>query len=171
MSDSDKRADRTEYFQGYYRDRKAELSQKRQNSYRTDPAYREKAKQAARDYRARKKKEKAKLRAEGKLPPARQRGPRKPVTVVLKGDRCSAYTVTVTAGRLGRSVDTLNYWTKAGLLPVTPLRSKRGDRLYTEGMILVMQMAIYKRGKVSRKDETFCREIIDGWVDLGVEFS
>jgi DNA-binding transcriptional MerR regulator len=80
-----------------------------------------------------------------------------------------ASTITVAAERIGRSVDTLNHWSKVGLLPVTPLRSPRGDRLYTDGMILVMKMAIMKRGQVSVKDQTFRAEIVSGWRELGVE--
>lgn len=171
MSESAKRKDRTEYFQHYYQERRDDLSVKRHNLYHTDPEYREKAKQAARDYRRRKKEERDRLRAAGELPPARVRGPRKPVKVMVNGNTCLAYTVTLTAERLGRSVDTINYWTKVGLLPITPLRSKRGDRLYTDAMIVVMQMAISRRGKVALRDKTFYEEIRDGWIETGLEIS
>jgi len=165
----DPKKDRTEYFKSYYEDHREELSQKRQDRYRSDPEYRERAKQAAREYRQKKKDEKARLRAEGKLPEIpRAKGPRKPTSVVINGDVHLAYTITIVASRLNRSVNTLNYWTKMGLLPVTPIRSKCGDRLYTDGMILIMQMAILRRGKVSLGDSTFKGEIEAGWQGLGV---
>jgi|GEM_PF-5467474 len=167
-SDDNTKDGRKAYFQDYYLDHKAELSKKRHDKYHTDPSYREKAKAAARDYRRRKKEEREKLRAAGKLPPARPTGPRKPVDVMVNGEMCQAYTVTVTAQRLNRSVDTINYWTKVGLLPMTPIRSKRGDRLFTDSMILIMQMAISRRGKVALRDESFRKEIEDGWMEVGV---
>lgn len=167
MAEKEKK-DRTEYFRNYYEERKAELSQKRHSQYRTDPEYREKAKAAARAYRARKKEEQERLRADGKLPPPRPKGPRNPVDVMINGSRCQVYTVTVVSERLNRSVDTINYWTNVGLLPVTPIRSKRGDRLFTDGMILIMQLAISRRGKVALRDKTFRNEIEDGWREIGV---
>jgi hypothetical protein len=168
MPETAEKKDRKEYFQNYYLDHKQDLSKKRHERYHTDPEYRERAKRAAREYRRRKKEERDRLRAEGKLPPARPKGPRKPTTVMVNGDKCTAYTVTITAQRLNRSVDTINYWTKAGLLPATPIRSKRGDRLYTDAMILVMQMAISRRGKIALRDKTFREEIERGWEDAGV---
>jgi len=168
MAEPTEKKDRKAYFQFYYAERKADLSQKRKDRYQADPEYRERAKEAARAYRRRKKEERERLRASGELPPARPKGPRKPVDVMIRGERCQAYTVTVTAQRLNRSVDTINYWTKVGLLPPTPIRSKRGDRLYTDAMIVVMQTAISRRGKVALKDTAFCQEILDGWREAGV---
>jgi len=160
--------DRKEYFQNYYEEHKTDLSQKRHDRYHSDPEYRERAKAAARAYRQKKKEERERLRASGKLPPARPKGPRKPVSVMVRGETHKAYTVTIAAERLNRSVDTINYWTKVGLLPVTPIRSKRGDRLYTDAMIMVMQMAISRRGKVALHDDSFREEIESGWKEIGV---
>ena len=160
---------RSEYYRTYYEDHRTDLSEKRRDRYQNDPEYREKAKEDARRYRQRKKAEREQLRAEGKLPPARPKGPRKPIEVEVNGSKALAHTITVAADRIGRSVDTLNHWSKVGLLPATPIRSQRGDRLFTDGMILVVRMAVMKRGEVSVKDPTFKEEIEDGWRGLGVE--
>lgn len=160
---------RSEYYRTYYEDHRADLSDKRRTRYETDPEYRENAKEAARRYRQKKKAERDQLRAEGKLPPARPKGPRKPIEVSVNGTKALAHTITVAAERIGRSVDTLNHWSKVGLLPGTPIRSPRGDRLFTDGMILVIRMAVMKRGEVSVKDGTFKAEIENGWRSLGLE--
>ena len=160
---------RSLYYSTYYSERRETLSERRKRRYRDDPEYREKAKANAREYRQKKKAEREQLRAAGKLPPARPRGPRKPVDVKVGGKKLPAYTITVAAERVGRSVDTLNHWSKVGLLPATPIRSRRGDRLFTDGMILIVKMAVMKRGEVSVKDSTFKTEIEDGWRDLGVK--
>ncbi len=144
------------------------MSKKRKGLYGNDPAYRKNAKASAQAYRKKKKEERDKLRAEGKLPPVKPRGPRKPVEVKIGTAKHPAFTVTIVAQRLDRSVHALNYWTRAGLLPLTPLRSARGDRLYTDAMILVIKMAVFKRGEVSRGDTSFRQEIVDGWKDIGI---
>lgn len=162
------RKDRTEYFEEYYARRKVGFSQERKDLYRTDPEYREKVLDASRDYRKRKSAEREKLRAAGKLPPPKPPGPRDPIDVMIEGDKCKAYTITTAAERLKRSTGTLNMWMNVGLLPVTPIRSERGDRLFTDAMLLVVGLAITKRVRISRKDKTFYSDIVDGWARIGV---
>lgn len=48
---------------------------------------------------------------------------------------CKGYTVGILAAVLGRSLQTIRAWTQAGVIPDTPLRSARGDRVYTAEMI------------------------------------
>jgi hypothetical protein len=160
--------DRSDYQREYYLKRKDTLSQERKDKYRSDPSYREKAIAQARRYRREKREERERLRAEGKLPPAKSGGPRKPTEVDIGGRKVLAYTITIAAQRLGKSKSTLNNWTRQGVLPVTPLRTEGGDRLYTEGMIMVMKLAISKRVRISVKDNTFYQEVVDGWRELGV---
>jgi len=163
--------DRKAYFENYYQEKKGELLQRRNERYKSDPEYREKAKERARAWRAKKKQqrdeEREKLRAEGKLENEGKR-PRKPVLVIVGGRTLTAYPMKIVAEKLDRSVGAINYWSKIGLLPHTPIRTKGGNRLYTEGMILVMQMAISRRGRISKTDTTFRDEIIAGWEELGI---
>lgn len=162
---------RNDYYRSYYEGRKDKLSEERRGRYQSDPEYREKAKQSARNYRKQKKAERDQLRASGKLPPSRPKGPRKPVSVSVNGSSVMAHTITVAADRIGVSVNVLNNWSKAGLLPVTPLRSPRGDRLYTADMIFVVRMAFLAREKVSVRDTSFRAEIEVGWRNHGVEIN
>lgn len=165
----DKAKARSEYFAQYYEVNRESLSQKRKEKYENDPEYRERAKQAAKRRRKRLKKEREELRAKGLLPSSdRRTGPREPVEVLIGDSRMLAYTITVAAQKVGRSPDTLNYWAKKGLLPQTPVRSPRGERLYTDGMILIIKSAVMKRGEVSAKDGMFRQEILEGWRQLGL---
>ena len=160
---------RRDYQREYYLQRKEKLSRRRKDRYRSDPEYREKAKAAARQYREERRRQVAHLREIGELPPPiRQRGPRKPVDVEVRGEMVKAYTISTLASRINRSSSAINFWTRAGLLPKTPLRSARGERLYTDGMIEVVKTALDKRSAVREKDKSFAREIRQGWRDLGI---
>jgi len=160
--------DRSQYQRDYYESHRDALSERRQERYRGDPAYRDEAIRRARDYRARKRQERERLREQGLLPPPRTSGPRTPLRVLVNGEQTVAYTVGRVAQDLGRSKNTLNYWTRIGLLPPTPYRSPRGDRLYTEAMVLVLRFALGRRPRVSARDREFTEEVRRGWEGLGI---
>lgn len=161
--------DRSEYQRMYYEGKRDELSERRKQRYREDPEYRENALSQVREYRKRKRSERERLREAGKLPPPHPRGPRAPVRVQLNGVSTIAFTVGRVAIEINRSRDVINYWTRIGLLPQTPFRSPRGDRLYTEGMVFVIRVAINKRNRISASDGSFTNEIRQGWEGLGVQ--
>lgn len=160
---SDKPKDRSEYQRHYYEQHKEELSERRKRKYRDDPEYREKVKCASKRYRA--------LQREGRkktiVDKPRVRKPRKPVVVEVNGSSVLAYTVSTLAIKIGRSVNTVNRWISIGVIPRTPLWSDRGDRLYTDAMILVVKMAVQSRGIVGR-DPNVYSEIESGWRDIGI---
>jgi hypothetical protein len=160
--------DRSEYQKRYYQDNREALSQERKRRYQEDPEHRKAILDRVKAYRNSLRDRRAKLRASGKLPPSHPRGPREPMKVVVNGIGTVAFTVGRMAVELNRSKDVINYWTRIGLLPPTPYRSPRGDRLYTEGMAIVVKIAIGKRGRVSAGDREFTREIRQGWEGLGV---
>ena len=160
--------DRSQYQKQYYEAHRSELSDRRKSRYREDPEYRETILRQVRAYRKEKRAERERRRAAGELPPPRSTGPREPLKVELDGVNTVAYTVSRVAQEIQRSKNTINYWTRVGLLPQTPFRSSRGDRLYTEGMVFVMKLAIGKRSRVSAGDKAFTKEIINGWIALGV---
>lgn len=160
--------DRSGYQRAYYEKNQETLSVERKRRYREDPAYREAILAQVRAYRAKKRKERERLRKEGKIAPAHPGGPRAPLRVTVNGISTIAYTVGRVAIEIRRSKDVLNYWTRIGLLPKTPFYSPRGDRLYTEGMVLVMQVAIGKRSRVASNDRDFTHEIRSGWEGLGI---
>lgn len=160
--------DRSGYQRAYYEKNRDALSEERKRRYREDPAYREAMLAQVRAYRANKRKERERLRKAGLIAPAHPGGPREPLRVTVNGISTIAYTVGRVAIEIRRSKDVINYWTRIGLLPQTPFRSTRGDRLYTEGMVLVMQLAIGKRSRVASNDREFTHEIRSGWEGLGV---
>ena len=118
---SEDKKDRSDYFKTYYEEKKDELSEKKKNRYHSDPEFRERAKEKARQYRKEKREERERLRAEGVLPPPDfTRGPRKPVSVMIMGNVQEAFSITTVCKQIRRSVHTVNYWTKMKLLPETP---------------------------------------------------
>ncbi len=160
--------DRSEYLQAYYKERRDELSAAKKRRYEEDPEYRQRAKEAAQRARIRRKEERRRKIESGEIVPANRSAPRKPETVIVGGEKLTAYTVTIAARMILRSVDTINYWTRIGVFPETPIRSSRGDRLYTDGMILAVKVAVARRGKVASSDSTFKSEIEEAWRELGV---
>lgn len=165
---ADEARDRSEYQREYYQRRREELSQQRKERYQDDKAYRQEILDRVREYRAERRAERDRLRAEGALPLPQPRGPRPPLRVSLNGVMTVAYTVGGMAELLQRSVDVINYWARIGLLPATPYRSPRGDRLYTEGMVMIVKIALNKRGRVAADDREFTREVRQGWEGLGI---
>lgn len=159
--------DRSDYQRDYYERQKEALSLKRKERYRSDPEARRKSIEASRTYRLKKKAERDAKIARGEIPVGHKTGPRKPVLLKVGGKKVNGYTITVLAERLSRSADTVNKWISSGVIPATPFRSKRDDRLYTDGMILVVKLAIQSRGIV-RKDGGARDEIIKGWHNLGI---
>ena len=159
--------DRSEYQKEYYEKNKSELAERRRDRYAEDPTKRKKAIEASRKYRREKAKERERLRAQGVLPPARRVGPRKPDRIKVGGTECDAYTITTLALRIGRSVDTVNNWINKGKVPKTPFRSKRGDRLYTDAMILVVKRAIQSEGILGKNSGAYDK-IYVGWIEIGV---
>jgi len=160
--------DRSDYQRAYYEKNRDKLSEERKRRYREDPEYRDTMLAQVRAYRAKKRKERERQRKAGLIAPAHPGGPRAPLRVTVGGVSTIAYTVGRVAIEIRRSKDVINYWTRIGLLPQTPFRSPRGDRLYTEGMVLVMQVAIGKRSRVSSNDREFTHEIRSGWEGLGI---
>lgn len=151
-------------YQDWYAENKDTVAERRRQRYQSDPDYREKAKARSKAYRDKRRKERL---AAGDTGPSRQHGPIA-FHVDVGGEQCRAWTVSKLAADLDRSVEAVNHWQKIGLMPQTPLRSSRNDRLFTDGMILVVKLAVLKRGAVSRDDPDFCAEIEEGWRGLGI---
>ena len=168
MVESTDDRDRRQYQHEYYQANRDSLSEQRKQRYREDPAYRDEILVQVRAYRKKKRQERERLREAGLLPPPKVGGPRAPLRVTSNGVSTIAYTVGRVAIEIQRSKHTINYWTRIGLLPKTPFRSARGDRLYTEGMVLVMRIAINKRNRIAAGDREFTHEIRCGWEALGV---
>ena len=159
--------DRSDYQRDYYDKKKKELSKSRKEKYRSDPEARKKAVEASRLYRLKLRAAKDVKRSKGELPAAHEKGPRKAIWLKVNGENVEAYTITTVAKHISRSQETVNNWINCGIIPKTPFRSKRGDRLYTMGMILGIKFAV--QGRVGTRDKKVTKaEIVEGWEDLGI---
>jgi hypothetical protein len=159
--------DRSSYQRDYYERKKGELSEKRKARYRRDPEVRERAKDAARRYREKKKAEREQMIAEGIISPSKKAVKRRKEVVLVNGVKKNAYTITTLAKRIGRPVYTVNSWINIGTIPKTPFRSKRGDRLYTDGMILIVKMTCQPFKRIGKNKAVYER-IKSGWERYGV---
>ena len=159
--------DRSDYQSEYYEKNKDKLADKAASRYKDDPEYRQRAIEVSRKHRAKKKKERDKIRAAGELP-KRKPTTSKPVYVDIGGEQVLVHRIAVLAKRIGRSVDALNKWISNGSVPQTPFRTRRGDRLYTDGMILVVKFAVQAKGIVGHNKEVY-DEIVNGWAELEIE--
>lgn len=151
-------AESANYFREWYEKNREEVLNKRRKRYREDPEYAERCRQNAR----------GRKRTGGKTGPSKER---RPVSFSYGGKVVSGWTVSHLAKRVGRSVPTIRNWVNAGSMPESPIRTDVGHRLYTDGMILVVRKAVNKRGRIKSGDQEFYQEIVEGWVDLGVQTS
>lgn len=152
-------ADRSEYFSEWYGENRFDVLAKRRDKYANDPDYAKKARESSRRYRDEVK--------SGKRVPGESGQERGPVMVKMDGYHVEARTVRHLAEGIGRSVQTINYWTKHGSFPDTPLKTPGGHRLYTDDMIEVVRSAVESRLEIPRGDLEFKREIVTGWRALG----
>lgn len=141
-------------FNEWYAENGKTLNKSRRNRYHSDPAYkarvlmqnkasREKRRQSqAVQKAAERKARKFKAKAE----------PWKTVEVVVKkkGKEVSitVFTIGALAAALGCSVQAVRLWERQGVIPKTPLRSGKGDRLYTVEQMEMMQELLKKQGKL-----------------------
>ena len=145
--------DRSAYYQSWYATNRSGIREARRKRYASDPGYAEECRARSRAYRE----------------TQRQAREDKGWRVEMDGKQREAFTVRKLADGLGRSIQTINYWHRHGILPETPLRTpgKSRVRLYTEGMIKVVVSASRKRDSVARSDLKFGGEIRRGWSGLG----
>jgi len=121
----------------------------RKQRYASDPEYREKAKKWSREF-------KAKRRADRELRKARASKPAGPahswktVDVEVNGVLTPMFTLGVLPKVFGKALSTLRMWEAKGVLPETPYRSWRGDRLYTYDMIVSIRNELVQTGRVAK---------------------
>ena len=154
--------DRTEYYQDWYEKNREELLARRRDKYASDKGHAEKCRKRARNYRR-------EVRTGVREKPAAGVA-RGPIGIVVRGKSLEAWTIPWLADGIGRSVQTVNYWTKHGLFPDTPIKTPGGNRLYTKEMISAVEEILEQRdrGLVSRTDPDFKRQIASRWKKLGV---
>jgi hypothetical protein len=136
-----KAAGDAEYFQKWYDANGKALNRKRKRKYHTDPGYKEKV--LAQNRAARKKKREVAL-SERKKSGGTERTivekswKTRPMTVVLdSGEEATVqgFTIGAVAKILGCSVQGLRLWERNKVLPGTPYRHQKRDRLYPWDLI------------------------------------
>jgi len=152
-------ANRPGYFQGYYKENKEEILQKRKERYQNDPDYREKVLQSSRDYR----------RNQRKDPRVKTRRFQKPIEgVSADGTGVRLHSVGALAILLQRSVQAINHWQKKGLLPDTPYRDSREFRFYTPAMMQAIQEEVGAKRRLFPVDPAMKTKIRAKWAASGV---
>jgi DNA-binding transcriptional MerR regulator len=138
------------YFQEWYEDNCDELNKRRRERYAEDPEYRKRVQRWNRDARARRRKEAEKEERKAKQAVKIQTsGAWKTVEVEVDGVKVRMFTIGALAKATGKGISTIRVWERNGVLPETPYRSKKGDRLYTLEMVESIQAALRKAGKLN----------------------
>ena len=137
-------------FPQWYEGNRDVLNQRRRQRYATDPEYRRKVRGWNEDARKKRKeemqREEAEVRSAVKL---RATGTWKTVLHEVDGVQVPMFTIGALAKVLGKGISTIRVWERTGVLPETPYRSTRGDRLYTTEMVEQLEATLRRAGRVS----------------------
>jgi DNA-binding transcriptional regulator YiaG len=142
-------------FKEWYDANGEKLNKDRRTRYHTDPEYRKQV--LAQNKASREKRREATAEQKGAERAARKfkakTEPWKTVEITVKDKKRKPYQVTVftvgaLAAALGVSVQAVRLWERQGVIPKTPLRSGKGDRLYTVEQLEMMQELLKKQGKL-----------------------
>lgn len=168
LSEEEKKEIRSVYFKGYYERKKEELAQKRKEKYANDPEYKEKIRSYSIARRDRKKAEFERLVELGLAhrKEYKKRGPRT-YTVDVKGEQHPAYSISEVAKKINRSKFVLISWVTKGIVPESPIKTKKGFSLYTDCMIESIGKAIYGKAMVLVRDN-IDKDILNYWKECGV---
>lgn len=121
------------------------LQARRKKRYASDPVYRERALKWSRDFKAKRRLETRRGIAQK---PAAAAPTWKTIEVELNGAKVSMFTLGALARILGKGLSTLRMWELKGVLPQTPHRSERGDRLYTYDQVASIREQLLRVGKI-----------------------
>lgn len=142
---------RSEYYAGWYEDNGDDLNERRRERYANDPEYRTRVKQWNQEARERRRKaRKAEKRAEKRAVKMKaSAGAWKTVEIEVDGVVTRMFTIGALARAVGKGISTIRVWERTGVLPETPYRSDKGDRLYTVEMV---EDIIEDLGRVGKLD-------------------
>lgn len=150
-------AEAVNYYKKWYDENGSDMNAARRKRYAEDSKYRRGVlarNRAARELRR---------EADAKDQQAR-RGAKKVATapawktvqqeVVVGGKTIVAtlFTIGALAKRLGRGISTVRVWERQGLLPETPYRSPKGDRLYTLDLVESIRRTLWEMGKLTNAE-------------------
>lgn len=131
------------------------LNKSRRSRYKNDPDYRERVLAQNKESREKRRQSQAVQKAaERKARKFKAKAePWKTVEMVVKDKKgkeieVTVFTIGALAAALGCSVQAVRLWERQGVIPKTPLRSGKGDRLYTVEQMEMMQELLKKQGKL-----------------------
>jgi len=156
-----------EYYEGWWAKNRKSVLSKRKERYESDSRYREKARERSKHARERAIQEKSDAMV------VRVPRIRPPEEVYLAGRKVLAYGIEILSRIVGKSRVTVYSWERKGWLPGTMIKSSRGEKLYTAGMIRIVAQAVEKyskkglnRGKRRFNGFPMFEEIQAGWAAL-----
>jgi hypothetical protein len=137
-------------FQEWYAENADTLNRRRRRRYKKDSDYRKAVLVANRAYR---EKQRAVSRTEQKK---RLRAVRimstesswKTVEIEVNGVKTPMYTIGALARAARRGISTVRVWEREGVLPPTPYRSAKGDRLYSVGAVEEILKVLKQDGRL-----------------------
>ena len=149
-------------FKAWYEDNGDKLNKSRRDRYNTDPEYKKKVLAQNKASREKRRKAQAETKAaERKAQKFQARArPWKTVERLIKDEKgkeqlVKVFTIGALARALGCSVQAVRLWERQGVIPPTPIRSGKGDRLYTVEQMEMIQQLLKQQGKL---DENKVRE-------------
>lgn len=144
-----KRRNSRECFKKWYKTNGEEWNSKRRERYAKDPLYRARVLAWSKLTKVRKREDEAKERQDARRAvKMRSTGAWKTVEVEVDGVVIRMFTIGALAKAVGKGISTIRVWERTGVLPETPYRSDKGDRLYTIEMVETVRNALRKAGKL-----------------------
>ena len=158
-------------FKEWYDENGENLNKSRRDRYNTDPAYRKQVLAANRKSREkrrlRERVEREVARKERKTSRDAERSPYKVVEAEIDNVATKLFSIGALAENLRCSVQAIRIWEEKGLLPETPLRNSKGDRLYTLEQIEMIRKIFEAQGKLDTEtltelpeDKSFKRQVL-----------
>lgn len=142
------------YFQQWYQENGSTLNKKRKKKYNADPEYRARVLEQNRE--ARKRKREGQLDERRKEKAARKTRVNKswktydkPIEIDGKIVMTKMFTVGAVANILKCSVQAIRMWERKKVLPETPFRYSKGDRLYTAEQIETFRKILDQQGRLN----------------------
>lgn len=130
-------------YRRWYEKNKDDFNAKRRDRYKNDEGYRKKALDSTHSYRA--------------------EGPRHPEKVEhqmyreVEGELIEVFRISTVAGMIGRSVQAIRQWEKAGIIP-KPIFG-RGHRVYTRHQVALMHRVVAVSDRYRHKRAIYARKI------------
>jgi DNA-binding transcriptional MerR regulator len=142
-------AKNSKYYQGWYADNGEDLNDRRRKRYKNDPEYRAKVQEWNRRAREKRKEDRDReKKARRRAVKMTSTGAWKTVEIEVDGVKRRMFTIGALAKALGKGVSTIRVWERMGVLPETPYRSGKGDRLYSVEMVEEIQQQLRRGGKL-----------------------